>query len=403
MGNPRRSHGRSRGVVDDGHAGRDDWSMVRKIIVLACALVVLLAGGRTHAQSLCDVDRDDRVTDVDAVHVFLFRADLPSGCTLGTCDADADGAITDLDGVEFLRAAALLPSDCPIQVPSPGPSPFPSDGIVLSPSSVLLTVGESRFYTAIAPDEEDGSPVNVTQEVDYFSSDPAVAQAPNLPGTKSEVIAIGPGTATISAQDPMTGLSSSPGGNATVLVLGVLESITVSPENVTLTVGESRFYTAIGNFAGGDTLNLTQEVEYSSSNEAVAVAPNEQGVRSQVTAVGPGEAMISASDPETGTVSNAVSLLVLGDLLSITLAPESASRPIGVSIFYTANGNFEGDFTLNLTQEVEYSSSNPAVAVALNEPGLKSRIDPVGAGETMITARDPETGVTSAAALLTVF
>ncbi len=376
--------------------------MLRNSIVLACALTAIVAGNSAHAQSLCDIDRDDQVTDVDAVHAYLFHAGLPSGCTLATCDADADGAITDLDGLELLRAAALLPSTCPGSVPSPGPSPFPSDGIVLSPASVMLTVGESRFYTAIAPGE-DGSPVNVTQEVNYVSSNPAVAQAPNLPGTKSEVIAVGPGTATISAQDPMTGLSSSPGGDATMHVLGALESITVSPENVTLTVGESRFYTAIGNFVGGDTLNLTQEVEYSSSNEAVAVAPNAQGLRSEVTAVGPGEAMISARDPETGTISNAVSLRVLGDLLSITLAPESASRPIGVSIFYTANGNFEGGFTLNLTQEAEYSSSNPAVAVAMNEPGLKSRIDPVGAGETMITARDPETGVTSAAALLTVF
>ena len=388
--------------VDDVRLTGDHCPMTRTIIALAAALVVAVTGSVAQTQVLCDVDRDDRVTDVDVVHVLLFTAELPSGCTLATCDADADGVITDLDGVEVLRAAALLPSACPVPVPSPGPSPFPSDGIVLSPSNVMLTVGESRFYTAIAPGE-DGSPVNVTQEVNYVSSDPAVAQAPNLPGTKSEIIAVGPGTATISAEDPMTGLSSNPGGNATVLVLGALESITVSPENTTLLVGESRFYTAIGNFAGGDTLNLTQEVDYSSSNETVAIAPNEQGLRSQVTAVGPGTTTVTARDPETGTVSNAASLMVLGALQSITLAPDSASRPIGVAIFYTANGNFEGGFTLNLTQEVEYTSSNDLVAVAQNEPGLKSRIDPVGAGETMITARDPDTGVTSAAALLTVF
>lgn len=367
-------------------------------IALACAVVAAVTRGGAEAQSLCDVDGDERVTDVDFVNVLRAAEGLSNSCTVSICDVDASGTIGDLDGEQVLRAAALLPGACG---PAPPPPP-PGDVIVLSPASIMLTVGESRFYTAIAP-TEDGGTANVTQEVNYVSSDPAVAQAPNVPGTKSEVIAVGPGVATISAQDPMTGLTSTPGGDATMHVLGVLEGITLTPAGTPLTIGESRFYTAIGNFAGGDTLNLTQEVDYASSNEAVAVAPNTQGVRSQVTAVGAGETTISASDPETGVVSNGITLMVLGALQSITIVPESASRPIDEPIFYTATGNFAGGFTLNLTQEVEYSSSNEAVASALNVPGLKSRVDPVGEGETMITARDPESGVTSNAALLRVF
>ena len=53
-----------------------------------------------------------------------------------------------------------------------------------------------------------GTEKNVTQDVTYASTDPAVAQPTNEPGRKSRVLAVGPGVAIIRATDPATGIVS---------------------------------------------------------------------------------------------------------------------------------------------------------------------------------------------------
>jgi len=354
---------------------------------LGCLLLALAGGARpAGAQVLCDADGDGQITDVDGVNVLRAAASLPSACVVATCDADGDGVLTDVDGVNALRAAASLPSLCGATAP-----------LTLAPASATLTVGESRFYTATLR-LEDGTTENVTQRVDYASSDPTVASAPNAPGMKSEVLALAPGVVTISGVDPVSGESSTPGGDATLTVLGPLEAITIAPATVTLTVGEARFFTATGHFGGGGTLNVTQRVDWASSNAAVASAPNEAGMKSRVVAVAPGVATISAVDSETGVESSPdgdAMVTVLGPLESITITPAVATREVGQTIFFTATGHFEGGVMQNITQQVTWSSSDPAVATAPNEAGMKSRVDAVGVGQATISAMDPESGVGS--------
>jgi Tol biopolymer transport system component len=175
--------------------------------------------------------------------------------------------------------------------------------IVVTPTTKTLSIGEFQFYTAIGH-YSDGGTQNLTQQVTYVSSDTGVAVAANTPGTKSQVDAVGAGTATISAFDPATGVSSSDtGDDATLTVNGPLESITLTPVTKTLGVGGFETYTATGHYGGGGTQNITQQVTYASSDPGVAVAPNTSGNKSRVDAVGPGMATISAVDPATGVSS----------------------------------------------------------------------------------------------------
>jgi hypothetical protein len=90
-------------------------------------------------------------------------------------------------------------------------------------------------------------------------------------------------------------------------------------------------------------------------------------------------------DPVTGltsTKADSATLTVLGPLLSITLSPGTATRHVGESLSFTAPGHFAG-------------------GSGQNQPGGGGR-----AGTALISATDPETGVSSSAsggdALLTV-
>jgi uncharacterized protein YjdB len=181
---------------------------------------------------------------------------------------------------------------------------------------------------------------------------------------------------------------------------GRLERITLGPKDARRPVGQGQHFTATGHYAGGATRNLTQRVEYGSSDPAIARAANAKGDRSRIDAVAPGTVTISVTDPKTGISSHAgggdATFTVLGALERITLAPSVFTRTVGQTQRLTATGHYAGGTTRNLTQHLVYRTSNAAVAAAPNTEGDKSRVDVVGTGSAIISAVDPATGISSA-------
>jgi len=178
-----------------------------------------------------------------------------------------------------------------------------------------------------------------------------------------------------------------------------LERISLGPREVHRSVGQAQLFTAIGHYASGTTRNLTQKVEYVSSNPAIVRTPNAEGERSRVEAVSPGTVMISATDPKTGISSHDsggdATMTVLGGLERLTLSPAAVNRWVGQSQRLTATGHYAGGKTRNLSQKVIYTSSDPAVVVAPNAEGDRSRVDAVSIGTATISAVDPESGISS--------
>jgi trimeric autotransporter adhesin len=178
------------------------------------------------------------------------------------------------------------------------------ESITLRPREAHRSVGEVERFTVIGH-YAGGTTQNLTQRVVYASSDPAVARPANVKGDRSRIDAVAAGTVTISVTDPRTGIGShASGGDATLTVLGALESISLTPSMLTRTLGQTQRLTATGHYAGGATRNLTQRLVYRSSNPAVAAAPNAEGDKSRIEIVGTGTAVISAVDPKTGVSSS---------------------------------------------------------------------------------------------------
>jgi hypothetical protein len=193
----------------------------------------------------------------------------------------------------------------------------------LKPLQKTISVGEFANYTATGFDA-DGLPKNMTQKVDYTSSDPTVAEAPNADGNKSRVNGLKPGVTTISATDPVTGATTSAETSGTLTVQGALVSIGLKPLDKNAAVGEFINYTATGTLSDGNTKNLTQKVVYASSDTSVAICPNAEGNKSQVQAVGVGVAIISATDPVTNISTEAAGSGTL--TVRVPTEPTSTSR-----------------------------------------------------------------------------
>ncbi len=278
---------------------------------------------------------------------------------------------------------------------------WPLEKLTMAPHAVARRLGSSESFT-VTGHFTGGFTRNLTQRVVYASSAPAVVSAPNAPGNRSRVNALAPGVATISATDPLSGISTTVSSNdATVRVAGALFAIAIITRGdggypVALRPGESRNFTAVGHYLDGTVKNLTQSCEWTSGDPAIAAYAG----GSTFSAVSAGRAFIECRDAATGIFATS-ELDVVGTLARIEVSGDWPPLRPGKPRSLTAIGVYEPFADLccsgrrNVTQEVLWESRDPGVAIATNEEGNRSRIVAVGGGAARIFATDPTTGVTS--------
>jgi uncharacterized protein YjdB len=242
--------------------------------------------------------------------------------------------------------------------------------IVVSPASVTLAVGQTQQYTATAT-LSDGTQENVTSSANWATSNSAEGTISNVSGTNGLLLATGAGTFTVGAT-----MNSITGSTPVTVTGALLTSLTISPTPVTLPAGTTQQLTVTGNYSDGSTANVTGTSSWSSSSAAVA-SVDSSGVLHGVSA---GSATVTATDGaitknDSVTVSNAT-------LSSISITPSSANVPLGVHAQLTATGTYSDGSTANLTSQVQWSSSSPAVAT-VSSSGMVSTLT---SGSTQITA-----------------
>jgi len=169
--------------------------------------------------------------------------------------------------------------------------------LTVTPPQALTAAGRSVQLTATGEDAA-GRAINLTQASEWSTTDAGVAAAANPAGDRSRIDGVAPGSVTVRATDPVTGL----GGDATLTVLGPIGSLLLLPETLPLLPGASFYLTTLGIAADG-TLNLTQDVVYASDAPAVVAVTNDPEERSRIVALAPGTARVTATDPLTGMVS----------------------------------------------------------------------------------------------------
>jgi hypothetical protein len=161
--------------------------------------------------------------------------------------------------------------------------------IDVSPALSSVASGLTRQFTATG-NFTDGSTQDLTTQVTWASSDVAVATVSNADGSNGLATASGVGSATVSAT------SGDVTGGATLTVTAPdLVSIEVSPAAPVIASGLTRQFTATGHFTDGSTQDLTTQVTWGSSDEAVATISNTTGSNGLATGAGVGSTTVSAT------------------------------------------------------------------------------------------------------------
>ena len=301
------------------------------------ATAIYLSGDRV------DVSADASWTIADPNVAELVSQDgLVRGSAAGSTTITAH---YNANGTEVLARAVLA-----VQPPA-----VTITGIQVTPASQAVASGNAASFGATAL-LSDLSHVDVTGNVQWQSSDTAIARATEIAGAFET---FQQGAVTISATLVHEGQSYA--GQAVLLVQAAQPVfLEVTPPQLGLTIGEQGQLNAIVHFTDETTEDVTGEVAWHSRDSSIATvgAGLRRGV---VTGIAAGLTAIDAVYRE-GLSGSAAVRVRAPILLSIDVLPAITVVAVGETQKFTAIGNFDDDSALDITSTVLWSSSDEGIA-----------------------------------------
>lgn len=131
-----------------------------------------------------------------------------------------------------------------------------------------------------------------------------------------------------------------------------LTQIVVNPANPAIPAGLSRKFEALGVYADGTSVNISERVTWTSATPAAATV-NGSG---NVNAISNGSAVISAA--VAGKTGQTTVTVTDAALVSITLSPLAGTAVAGVNVQFSATGVYSNGTSQNLTSMVTWTSSD---------------------------------------------
>jgi uncharacterized protein YjdB len=171
--------------------------------------------------------------------------------------------------------------------------------------------------------------------------------------------------------------------------------VTLSPPAVQMQAAQARQFRAYAEYSDGSVREITTIAEWTTGSSRIAIVSTTPGSIGIVTAVGPGTVKINAAITVDGakTKGSADVTVAAPPLASITTKPSTKKLEVGVSTQFKATAKYVNESEADVTAQVVWTSTNPAVATVDNSGSTKGLVRPRGIGTTTIIARDPATGI----------
>jgi uncharacterized protein YjdB len=246
------------------------------------------------------------------------------------------------------------------------------DGILVVPFVAVMTPGYIQQGDAWA-NYSNGSTLKVTEDAVWQTTDPAVVQVSNVPGTKGRLQAVGPGQATIAAN------FGGAAGTGTIYVSEEeITQLILWPPQLFLAPGISQQVHAVGRFADNNPQTqqiLTAWAVWESSDPAVATVDNfplEPGV---ITAHAPGTFTVTARFGEliaeqAFTVQNVTPT-------SLQVSPPDPTLSVDAAQPFVALASFSNGETVDVTRDALFTSNDNSVLTMLEYfPGVSLALAP---------------------------
>ncbi|MHB8875493.1 MAG: beta strand repeat-containing protein, partial [Myxococcaceae bacterium] len=246
--------------------------------------------------------------------------------------------------------------------------------IALAPSSVTEPVGYTVPFTA-SGSFSDGTWFELTSWASWSSANPAVATVGNGFGDRGLASILGEGTTSLSAAaGGLTGSASVTG------TLPALKEVIVTPVAPSIGILGTVQLHATAVFTDGSTLDVTPNASWASSNLTIASVRDDAPWKGRVTGHVTGTAVVTATFGQRfGSSQIQVTSATLAD---IYVSPALPKIGVDTTVQFQASGVWTDGSTGDLTPDVTWSSSAPAVA-SIGAAGLATGLS---GGQTVITA-----------------
>jgi Bacterial Ig-like domain (group 2) len=190
-----------------------------------------------------------------------------------------------------------------------------------------------------------------------------------------------------------TGCQGLPSSSSTPPATKTLSSLSVSPASATIQTSKTQQFTATAKYSDGSTANVSSSATWSVASSSIASISS--GGLATGKASGSTSVMASMSGVNSAATLDVETLKVNKTLTSITIAPLTASIPIGVQQMFTATGTYSDGSSANVTAQATWSVSSSAIATISGGTATG-----VAAGSTAVIATD--SGITGTATITVV-
>lgn len=244
----------------------------------------------------------------------------------------------------------------------------------VAPASLTLAAGLTHALAAVGT-YSDATVRDLTDQASWTSSDPSVADVSTLGASRGVVTARRVGTVTVRAA-----IGAIAGTAAITVSPAHLESIAITPSPVSMPLGTTQQLAATGTYSDGTTQDVTAQVSWSSSAEAIAwVSPS-----GEVRARAQGSATISAV--LSGVTGTASVTATPATYVGLELSPLTGTAPVGTGLSFTATGRYSDGSAVDVTAQATWESLTPAVAAVSTAAGSAGRATALALGTATIRA-----------------
>ena len=320
----------------------------------------------------------------------------------------------------FLLLAGLIqgcsskkrpPPPPPAATPAPPPAPAP-----VTTTSVTVTAVTADFVTAdsaaagvklrfaATATRSNNTTADVTSSSTWASSNPEILafETAGYPYVATAKKPGGPVTVTATS-------SGVPGTLSYSVTAAAAESLTISPARIPdVPVGQEGNFTATAILTDKSTVDVTNDVDWTSSAGSVVVIGNDTGNKGRAVALAVGQSSIKASTGALDSQSVAVKVFQPVAAPEFVIEPAAPQAlPLGrVQQFRALLKYPSGDIT-DVTDRVTWQSGAASIArfPAPTDNDFKPGqllANPTTTGTSQITALDPKSGETSSAVTATV-
>ena len=266
---------------------------------------------------------------------------LSSDSTIASVDSNGNLASLALGNVTLTASSQSISAQISVTV-----TPAVVASIAVTPANPSIPAGYVQQFTAVAT-FTDATTQDITDSAVWTSSKGNVATI-NASGLASG-LAVGNSTITASLE--------SVSGSATLQVSSaLLQSITVTPQNLLMTTGTTAQLMATGHYSDSTNQNLTTLATWTSSDATVG-SVDSAGI---VSGRQPGTVTITAS---YGGMNATTTVTVANHTLqAIIVTPVDPTVTAGQQLQFTATGYFADGTTQDLTKSAHWSSSASNIA-----------------------------------------